>query len=78
MNKHDVDVLIGHNRTFCFDGFDNAAASTLDNLILPTRIKVQMSAASFCHRVAKDCSMRLFLANSVRHVKAHVTEKTKR
>ena len=30
MKKQNVDVVIGDNRTFCFDGFDNAAASILD------------------------------------------------
>ena len=65
MQRRDVDVVIGNNRTLCCDGFDNAAASTLDILILPTRIRIQMSAASFCHRVAKDCSMRLFMASGV-------------
>ena len=30
MKRQHVDVVIGINRTFCFDGFDNAAASTLD------------------------------------------------
>ena len=35
MKRHDVDAVIGNNRILCFDGFDNAAASTLDILDTP-------------------------------------------
>ena len=68
MKRQNVDVVIGNNKTFCFHGFDNATASILDILILQTRIRIQMSAASFCHRVANDCSMRLSMAPGVRQV----------
>ena len=30
MKRQNVDVVIGNNRIFCFDGFDNVAAGTLD------------------------------------------------
>ena len=30
MKRQTVDVVIGNNRTICFDGFDNATAITLD------------------------------------------------
>ena len=32
VRRQNVDVVIGNDRTFCFDGFDDAAASTLEYL----------------------------------------------
>ena len=34
MKKEHVDVVIGDKESFCFDGFDNAASSILDILII--------------------------------------------
>ena len=35
MRSQNVDMVIGNNKTFCCDGFDNAVASIFDILIFP-------------------------------------------